>query len=237
MAKLARKILQGTVIRMDSVGKRIKEIRLSKGITQADLAVSLDTSTAAISRYELGQRSLRFEQLKIVADVLGVSVFELYGFNNEQQKVLKNYEKFEARIEEQIQHLLAEKSDEATMELVESLRSSANDIRGLLQNHVMIAETAHKAQVQATLMSQPDESKISSPSPKPDLALKRRNKRVDSLISMFNRYPDDTQNRILDVVSTFGQLNGIGQKRAVGRIKELTEIPRYQAGQEEDSEM
>lgn len=222
---------------MYSVGERIKKIRLSKGITQADLADSLDTTTAAISRYELGKRELRFAQVQTIAEVLGVSVFELYGFPSEQQIQLENYQKMVDRAKEYFQHKLMEKPDETTQELDESFRLAFEDIEAELRGAISIAAIMHKSQVQETLHSHPDEEQTSLAPPKLDTASKRRNKRVDSLVSMFIGYPVDVQNRLLDVVSIFGQLNSVGQKHAVGRIKELAELPRYQVQQESNTEV
>lgn len=217
---------------MDSVGQRIKGIRISKGITQADLANALDTTTAAISRYELGKRELRFAQVQTIAELLGVSVFELYGFPSEQQIQMENSQKILSLIEKQIQNNQEGSPDETAVRVNEGLRLAAEEIGKELQTKIKLAAVAHKAQVQASLITQSDEAKGPAESPQADPATKLQNKRVDDLVSMFTAYPRDAQNRILDVVSTFGKLNSVGQKRAVGRIKELAELPRYQAQQE-----
>ena len=65
-------------------------------------------------------------------------------------------------------------------------------------------------------------------------ASKQRNKRLDNLVKMFEQHPDDAQNRILEIISTFGRLTSAGQKQAVKRIKELAELTKYQAKQEND---
>ena len=51
---------------MDSVGERIKQIRNSKGITQAELADALGTTKATISRYESDKRELRSAQVQLL---------------------------------------------------------------------------------------------------------------------------------------------------------------------------
>lgn len=62
---------------MNNIGKRIREIRIQKHMTQDQLAVALGTTKAAISRYETGNRRPNYEQLAEISKVLGVSVLVL----------------------------------------------------------------------------------------------------------------------------------------------------------------
>ncbi len=221
---------------MDSVGERIKQLRISKGITQAELAESIGTTKGVISRYEQGKREIRFAQAQGIAHFLGVSVFELYGVPSEKQAWIERSQKLLAALKEQIQRNSEENPDEMMLGLDDVFRAQADKIEKELQSVEDIAIIAHRAQVAATLMSQPDEAKVPTEPPQVDPATKLQNKRVDDLISMFTAYPRDAQNRILDIVSTFGQLSSVGQKHAVGRIKELAELPRYQAKKSEVEE-
>lgn len=217
---------------MDSVGERIKQIRISKGITQAELADAIGTTKAAISRYELDKRELRFAQAQDIAKFLNVSVFELYGFPSERQIQLENSRKILARIREATQRMSEENPDEATLKAVEVWQSTADEIEKELQNTINVVTFAHKAQVRVNLLTEAEEKKTLETSLQPNPETKQRNKRIDNLISMFTAYPFDVQTRILDIVAIFGQLNSVGQKHAVGRIKELAELPRYQVQQE-----
>ena len=64
--------------RLKSVAERIKEARLEKGLTQAQLAEKCGVSDAAIQMYEIGQRVPR-DSLKIVlASVLEKPVQDLF---------------------------------------------------------------------------------------------------------------------------------------------------------------
>ena len=54
------------------IGQRIKTMRLSRGMTQADLAKALDQSQASITMYETGKREPDFETLEALADVFNV---------------------------------------------------------------------------------------------------------------------------------------------------------------------
>ena len=163
-------------------------------------------------------------------------MFELYGVPSEKQAWIERSQKLLAALKEQIQRNSEENPDEMMLGLDDVFRAQADKIEKELQSVEDIAIIAHRAQVAATLMSQPDEAKVPTEPPQVDPATKLQNKRVDDLISMFTAYPRDAQNRILDIVSTFGQLSSVGQKHAVGRIKELAELPRYQAKKSEVEE-
>lgn len=217
------------VKKMGSVGERIKEIRTSKGITQADLADALDTTTAAISRYEQGKREVRFPQAKAIADFLGVPVYDLYGFSGERQAEIEKIQETISDIREQMKRNLAEYPDGSMQGMDESLQQVAEMLEKNVQDELNLAGVVHRAQIRATSLMQSDKEETLPVPTKPDLAIKRRNKRTDSLVSMFSGYPDDVQGRVLDLVSVFGQLNSAGQKHAVSRVRELAELPRYQA--------
>jgi transcriptional regulator with XRE-family HTH domain len=56
------------------IGMAIKEIRVSKGVTNKVLARKLDVTPSALSKYESNDRKLKAEMLPVVADALGVTV-------------------------------------------------------------------------------------------------------------------------------------------------------------------
>lgn len=64
---------------MATLGENIKKARIKKGITQEELATALNTTKATISRYELGKREPRSDQLKEIAKALNVTVAYLEG--------------------------------------------------------------------------------------------------------------------------------------------------------------
>ena len=63
---------------MPTLGQQLKTLRIKKGLTQEQLAKELNTTKAAISRYEKGQRQPRLEQIAEIATILGASPDELY---------------------------------------------------------------------------------------------------------------------------------------------------------------
>jgi transcriptional regulator with XRE-family HTH domain len=63
------------------IGKRIKEARTAKGMTQIELAHAIgltgDQAGACVCRWESGVQEPRLDKLGIIADVLGVTLWSL----------------------------------------------------------------------------------------------------------------------------------------------------------------
>jgi transcriptional regulator with XRE-family HTH domain len=62
------------------IGKRLKEIRLSKGITQAEVAKRAKLHPNYYSRVERADISPSIETYKQIAKVLGVSAKDIFPF-------------------------------------------------------------------------------------------------------------------------------------------------------------
>lgn len=58
-------------------GKKIRELRESKGLILRKVAAQLDVDTATLSKIELGDRQAKREHLKILSDLYHVSFQEL----------------------------------------------------------------------------------------------------------------------------------------------------------------
>ncbi len=56
------------------IGEEIRQMRLAKGMTQAELAKSLHTTKSAISRLENQSESMRLSTIEKVAEVFGKKV-------------------------------------------------------------------------------------------------------------------------------------------------------------------
>lgn len=67
--------------RLKNLGANIKKYRLKKGLTQANLAVSLDLSYEYICRVERGQKYMSLRKLFELADVLSVNVHDLMNID------------------------------------------------------------------------------------------------------------------------------------------------------------
>ena len=63
------------------IGKRVKEVRTEKGISQADLAERCKTSAQYLSQIEKGRKQASLQTRVSVAEVLGVSLNELLSGN------------------------------------------------------------------------------------------------------------------------------------------------------------
>lgn len=62
---------------MNHLGKRIKELRLEKEMTQEELAVQLNVTKATIILYESNKRVPPLEKLLIITDIFEVTVDDL----------------------------------------------------------------------------------------------------------------------------------------------------------------
>ena len=69
-------------------GNRIFSLRTSKGLTQEQLAGSLQISRAALSHYEQDRREPDYETLKKIADYFEVTVDYLIGRTNNNKAEL-----------------------------------------------------------------------------------------------------------------------------------------------------
>ena len=68
--------------RNELIGLRIKTMRQSRRMTQADLAKAIDQSPSSITMYETGRRRPDFETLEALADVFNVSLPSIVGDEN-----------------------------------------------------------------------------------------------------------------------------------------------------------
>lgn len=56
------------------IGKKIKELRKSKGLTQDEVAAKVDITRSTISNYEIGRRTPHLKDLQKIADTFGVGL-------------------------------------------------------------------------------------------------------------------------------------------------------------------
>ena len=73
-----------------TLGKRIKELRLAKGWTQAALAEALGCESMTVSRYERGEYAPSIEMLEQIANVLGVKVEAFFTIQDDAQPTTSN---------------------------------------------------------------------------------------------------------------------------------------------------
>lgn len=65
-----------------SLEKNIKKIRRFKNMTQGDVSKQLSISAQAYSKIESGETRLDTERLRQIADILGVTVQDIYEFDS-----------------------------------------------------------------------------------------------------------------------------------------------------------
>ena len=83
--------------------KRLKQLRMEKGLYQKEIANRIGVSRPTITQYETGTRTPDHETLQIIADYFAVSVDYLLGRTDERNpasKIKEKYESQEAEIEE-----------------------------------------------------------------------------------------------------------------------------------------
>jgi len=81
------------------VGRRFREIRISKGITQADVAAETGLTRQSVANIELGRQRFMLHTFFDVARALGVSPVELlpsYGSVNMSVDLQKDLQKVES---------------------------------------------------------------------------------------------------------------------------------------------
>lgn len=96
------------------LGRRIRELRKAKKLTQEELAEKVGIGTPNISYFETGKFSPAIETLQKIAEALEVEIYELYMFNP-----LKS-------------------TDEIRKELIEALNSSDNLTRMLYKFYISV---------------------------------------------------------------------------------------------------
>lgn len=63
----------------EEIGKKIKILRKTRGLTQEQLAEKLNVKRATISNYEIGRRMPHIKELEDISEALGVNL-EYFGF-------------------------------------------------------------------------------------------------------------------------------------------------------------
>ena len=76
-------------IKTEKFGENLKYLRKQRGITQQQIADTINTSRSCISNYESGNRQPDNETIKLLADYFDVSVDYLFG-RSEIKTLIKN---------------------------------------------------------------------------------------------------------------------------------------------------
>jgi transcriptional regulator with XRE-family HTH domain len=76
-----------------SLEKNIKKIRRFKNMTQGDVSKQLSISAQAYSKIESGETRLDTDRLQQIAEILGVTVQDIYEFEQNDSNMQSNYNK------------------------------------------------------------------------------------------------------------------------------------------------
>ncbi len=71
---------------MKNLGSKIKNARISMGMTQEELAEKIDVSRVSIAKYESGEMEPKLSNFKMIADALNVSADYLLNIRTAEKK-------------------------------------------------------------------------------------------------------------------------------------------------------
>lgn len=210
---------------MDSsqtIGQLIRENRKKQGLSMEALGKKMGISGSLVGRYERDEEHPKVETVARFADALGILVIDLYPdgmYSDDIREYLKSKQtSIQKRTIEAIEEL----------DLVVSYRSYQADQEGyptpvtaeVMNSWVleMIPEIAQKHNIPEDLLMK-HRPLYSEPS--------LREKLEFSVV-------DEDSEIILQIAESMEKLNSEGQRVAIERIQELTEIPKYQRKTEND---
>jgi len=103
-------------------GKRLRQLRKEKGLTQAELAKLLSIGESTVSFYESGKRQPDYETLIRLAEVFNVSVDYLLGRTEHKQGHISD-------AKGKTETIAAHRSDDPMSELPEEARKSLEEFK------------------------------------------------------------------------------------------------------------
>jgi len=76
---------------MANIGKTIRTMRMSRGMSQAELAVRIGKKRSAVGNYENGTREPDLDTIEALADAFNVSMTDLLGHETNEEEELWDY--------------------------------------------------------------------------------------------------------------------------------------------------
>jgi transcriptional regulator with XRE-family HTH domain len=112
-------------------GKRLRQLRKEKGLTQAELAKLLSIGESTVSFYESGKRQPDYETLIRLAEVFNVSVDYLLGRTtlDGTKRIDGSYKLDKEKSNNGIETIAAHRSDDPMSELPEEARKSLEEFK------------------------------------------------------------------------------------------------------------
>ena len=209
------------------IGETIVAIRKEKGMSQAELAQKMGVKPQTISQYERGLTHPKPATIKKFADALGVDAAELYAANAEQREeralqtmgytaaeiiAMKAAQKEISNIMERYSPL--EVKQIMNYDLTPYLRTLRGEGAGIAAS-VEQGDTPHGS----TLTAAPD----SAAGKAANLAHLMGRISAGDIPDAAEAAPAQVEQLLQD----FNKLNPAGQEKALERVHELTEVPRY----------
>lgn len=108
---------------MGNLGRRIKELRKSRSLTQQDLADVLGLSRSQISNLENNRRGLSLSQLQILCSAFKIDM-EYFGISPTVEETISLLERAKLLFESE---LPTEKKDELYLQLMQVYLNSKKD--------------------------------------------------------------------------------------------------------------
>jgi len=187
-----------------TIGERIKEFRLRAGLTQSELAEKLGIPYQSIGQWERGLRSPKYETLQKIAKALQIPAYELIdgGFGA-------------------LDPVLPSNMKGANLDGAKIDKNFLNSMLSALS--FLPRDSAEYKRSKENILSLADSS---------DLLLyaqailqKIEGNTFNGLYFLDLNYKENSKDKLLIY---FDSLNEEGQQKAVERVEELTEIPKYQ---------
>ena len=113
-----------------TIGEKIKQARIAKGLTQEELAEKLGyKSRSSVNKIETGGRDIPRSQIKKIADVLDVSPVSLLGFEDEKPAEENQQEHRPEISDDDIKFALWGGAEGITDEMYEEVRQYAEMVK------------------------------------------------------------------------------------------------------------
>lgn len=74
--------------RSEKIANRIKTMRLSRGLSQNDLAIALQCAQSTIAMYETGKRTPDFDTIDNLADIFNVPPYDIIYSEDEIESMI-----------------------------------------------------------------------------------------------------------------------------------------------------
>lgn len=203
---------------MSNFPSKIKKLRTEKGLTQKQIAESLNVSQNAIYNWENGKREPNLDMIKQIAKYFDFPLYLLLDDNYELGDIA--LEKKRARIMGDTE--MTEPPKPFTVSII---NNNINKYDTTIIHHNLSPETiGNLTEISRIYKKIENDDKLTE---KELQILKDYNQRQETAMKRLRELMHEQLGRLEKLQSAYKQLNEIGQEEAAKRIQELTEIPRY----------